>query len=101
MDRIEKLREILQNEELAKEVIADSVEETLKNFEEKGVDLTEDELRELVEMFSTNPTGEVSEKDLDSVAGGRLFYMFGPPIDIVKPVQDWLKKIRPYFGRNW
>lgn len=69
--RYEKLAELLKDEALANEIIADSAEETQEILHNKGLDFSVDELKELAKtLLSNDDVGEMDEKALESVSGG-------------------------------
>lgn len=74
MDKYEALAEILNDEDLSKEVIADSAEETVKNLQARGLDFSVEELKEVASNIdkATKTSGEIDESDLDNVSGGLL-----------------------------
>lgn len=70
-ERYEKLAELLKDEASADEIIADSAEETQKILQNKGLDFSVDELKELAKsLLSNDDTGEMDEKALERVSGG-------------------------------
>lgn len=67
-----KLKELLANEEFAKKIFAiEEPEDVQKAFKEAGLELTMDEVKALGSALANAAEGkELSEDDLDSVAGG-------------------------------
>lgn len=72
MKKEERVLELLQDDSFLEKVdTADGVEGLKKLFKENGVDMSSDEVKELVEFVaSTSKTGEISEEELDNVSGG-------------------------------
>ena len=67
-DKYEALAELLKDEATAKEVLADTLEETQANLEAKGLDFTVEELMQIVQ--AQTQSGELDETNLDDVNGG-------------------------------
>ena len=70
-EKYKALAELLKDEETAKEVLSESVEETQANLKAKGLDFTVEELLEIAK--AQLPEGELDENSLDDVNGGGLF----------------------------
>lgn len=81
----EKLGKLLQDEDFVKSIMkAGSLENSKSILTDNGVELTDDELREMMaegkklleEQDMMNADGELSEKSLEMVAGGFSFSRF-------------------------
>ena len=73
MTREEKLTELLKNDEVAKEIFVEDVDQTLANLAAHGVEMNQEELGELcVGMLDGMGIAEdeLSEEKLEDVAGG-------------------------------
>lgn len=71
MDKYQKMMELLKDEETAKKVFTDSVEETQKNLEVHGLYFSVDELVDFAAKGQElSEGGELSEEALDDVSGG-------------------------------
>lgn len=74
MTREEKIRELLANEELAKEIFVGDADQVLANLAAHGVELSKEELGELCEGFiegvGAGAGDELDEEALEDVAGG-------------------------------
>ena len=70
-----KLGALLENAEELKAVFVDDAEQTLANLAARGIEITREEMEDLREgikegLGSELEGGELSEKDLENVAGG-------------------------------
>ena len=86
-DRIVKLNELIKDEAFLKELFSkEEPEDVQALFEDNGVELTLDEVRQLgdllgkaangeitAEQLEKMANGELSEEDLEQVAGGEVF----------------------------
>ena len=71
MDKYQMFNELLQDEEKAKQVVTESIEETRKNLMNLGMDFTVEELRSIAELAEKQSAkNEISVEDLDQVNGG-------------------------------
>ena len=77
-EKYKALAELLKDEETAKEVLSESVEETQANLKAKGLDFTVEELLEIAK--AQLPKGELDEGSLDDVNGG--FFLVDQCFDI-------------------
>ena len=86
-ERTEKLKELLSDEAFAKQILsAESAESVQAMLEEKGVSLTIEEIEktgELLEHYAEGQDGELSEDDLEGVAGGVDLSSLGLPLAVV------------------
>ena len=70
MEQEKLLERLAQNREFTDKLAeAETFEDTVKLFAAVGVNITEEELKEAVEL--ANAEGELDENALDNVAGGR------------------------------
>ena len=69
-EKYKALAELLKDEENAKEVLSESVEETQANLKAKGLDFTVKELIDMADKILGK--GELNEEQLDDVNGGIL-----------------------------
>lgn len=88
-ERAEKLKEIFEDKELAKELLSiEEAEDAQKWFSDHGAELTMDEVKSLGNLFAkiadgeiteeqlraaAGSDGELSEEELENVAGGIIF----------------------------
>lgn len=76
MGTIEKLGAIFMADEIkAKELFAKSPEKAAQALREEGYDVTAEDLKEFAEQvrdYVSKTESELSEEDLDEVAGGKL-----------------------------
>lgn len=74
-EKLDKLQEILKDESFAESIAEASPEEAQKAFESKGVSFTLEQVEELGKAINdaSNPSDELSENDLENVAGGGTF----------------------------
>lgn len=70
-ERFESICVLLKDEDFVKEITGCTMEDTIKAFAAHGVTTTEDELHELWNM-TQEKEGELSESDMEAVAGGRF-----------------------------
>ena len=85
-DKCAALAELLKDEETAKAVLSESVEETQANLKAKGLYFTVEELVGIADQFAGK--GELNEEQLDDVNGGILML----PLLTVRVVQECFKK---------
>ena len=92
MDKYEALAKILEDEDLTKEVITESVEQTVKNLASRGIDFSADELKELSAFVhaGTDNSGEMDEVELESVSGG---------INLWKYILPFIPRLGPIMPR--
>ena len=83
-NRIEKIQELMKNEEFTKKLLSmENPEDVQDLFEDNGVELTLDEVKQIgltldkffsgeitAEQLEQTANGELSEEDLEQVAGG-------------------------------
>lgn len=83
----------MSNEKLAQQLAAcKSNEETLKVLADNGIQVSEDEMDELIEAAKVQASeGELSEASLENVAGGARLRFFVPIILPVLPIILWRK----------
>ena len=77
MTNFEKLQALAQNEDAFKAVFTEDANETLANLAAHGIEMSKAELEELSVgllegMGLTEPNGELSETELEDVAGGGM-----------------------------
>ena len=71
--KIEKLQALMNDAEFVKKISAmEDPEEVQKAFADNGVDFTLDEIGQIAEMAADNEGEELSEGQMDAVAGGVL-----------------------------
>ena len=86
MMNTEKIEQLMNSTEFMQKVdMVDSLEAMQDLFTQYGVNLTLDELKQMVATTSVDASGELSEDDLDGVAGGGI-------LDWIKKLHAWLSK---------
>ena len=72
-ERIQAIAEVLENDDLRKDLLAMEPADAAEELKKKGYDFTADELIEFGTLVAeaTN-TGELNADDLDAVAGGAV-----------------------------
>ena len=66
-----KLREVLSDEEYVKELLAmESEQQVQLSLEERGIELSLDQIRQIGEFVRKVQNGEVSQEQLEHMAGG-------------------------------
>ena len=98
-----KLKELLSNEEFMNKILAmEEPENVQKAFKEEGLELTMDEVKALGAAFTKAAEGkELSEEDLDNVAGGTGAICFGVVTGVIGIAGfgcSWADRIA---GRDW
>ena len=69
----EKVQEVLSDESFAKELVAMEDEKQVQiALEEKGIELSLDEIRQIGETVRKFQNGEISQEQLESMADGEL-----------------------------
>ncbi len=72
----ERIKELFSDEAFVKEVLAlETPEEVQAAFAEKDVDLSVAEIQKAYEILSEHEGEELSEEDLEQVAGGELIVL--------------------------
>ena len=72
-NRIEKMKELMNDEAFVKEMLAkETPEDAQIFFEEHGVEFTLDEVRSLYALLEKVANGEISEETLKKAADGEL-----------------------------
>ena len=72
-NRIEKMKELMQDEAFVNELVTkETPEDAQLFFEEHGVEMTLDECRGLYELLDKVANGEISEETLKKAADGEL-----------------------------
>ena len=67
----EKIKEVFSDEEFVKSLVAmETPEEVQKALAEKGIDLSIDEIKAVAELLEKRANGELTDEDLENVAGG-------------------------------
>lgn len=67
----EKLKELMSDEAFVKELFAqEDYEAASLLFSEKDIDLSAEELREVVKLAKAHPDGALTEEELENVSGG-------------------------------
>ena len=70
MDIEAKIKELENNKEFMDKIAGmDSLADVAKAFNEEGVEVTEDELKKVQELYDRNG-GELNEEQLDGISGG-------------------------------
>lgn len=97
-ERIEKINEIFANEELINAMLSiEQLEEAQKWFSDHGVEISPDELQELGDKLDKFIKGEqdkgceLSEEEMESISGG-FIYIPGSEEEY-KKIVEWLKKV--------
>ena len=68
-----KLREVLSDEEYVKELLAmESEQQVQLSLEERGIELSLDQIRQIGEFVRKVQNGEVSQEQLEHMANGEL-----------------------------
>lgn len=99
MANTEKLQEALQDQKFVEELFAlETPEEAKAKLQEKGVEITVEELKAVMAYVSKSASGELSEDDLEDVAGGAIL---NDMMNIMSPVLDILKKTVVKVIRRW
>ncbi len=89
-----RIEELLKDEEFVKELeAAEKDADVLELFNKKGIALTEADLKAVRSEYGS---GELSEDNLEEVAGGILFRPIRP-ISPKNPVVTWI--VRKLLGR--
>lgn len=74
MDKYQQFAELISDEEKAKEILSESIEETRENLKKHGLDFTVEELKEMSQGAAVSANDdELSADALDDVAGGIAF----------------------------
>lgn len=74
MDKYQQFAELISDEEKAKEILSESIEETRENLKKHGLDFTVEELKEMSQGVNISANNdELSADALDDVAGGIAF----------------------------
>lgn len=96
MDKYQELAVLLSDPAKANEIISKSVEQTQANLKANGLDFSIEELVELAEKATIQQTkGELSEEDLDEVAGGLVSYRMSSIGFIARHIvyiTNWIKR---------
>ena len=72
-NRIEKMKELMQDEAFVNELVTkETPEDAQLFFEEHGVEMSLDEIRSIGEMLNKAIAGEISEETLERAADGEL-----------------------------
>ena len=73
MDIINKIRELMKDEAFVKELLSkEEPEDVQALFEEKGVELSLDEIKEIGATLDKVASGEMAAEDVEKMAGGEL-----------------------------
>ncbi len=74
MDKYQLFAELISDEEKAKEILSESIEETRANLLKEGLDFSVEELTEMSQGVGVSTNNEeLGEDALDDVAGGIAF----------------------------
>lgn len=74
MDKYQQFAELISDEEKAKEILSESIEETCENLKKHGLEFTVEELQEMSQGVAVSSNSdELSADALDDVAGGVAF----------------------------
>ncbi len=69
----QQIRELFSNEEFVQEILAlETPEEVVAALQEKDVDVTEEEVIKISDILANNNVEELTEEDLEQVAGGSI-----------------------------
>lgn len=73
MDKYQAFAELMEDENKAKEIISDSIEQTQQNLKNNGLDFTLEELKEMAaKVVIQDSNDELDEDALNDVNGGIL-----------------------------
>lgn len=73
MNKIEKIKELMNNAEFVAKITAMEEPEEVQNaFAEQGIEFTLEQINQIAEMAINNDAEELNEDALDAVAGGIL-----------------------------
>lgn len=73
----EKLNDILKDESFMKEVLkSNSAEEFKDLFKSKGIDLSDEDVKEIVNVVSNEMKKPIEECDLENISGGKIEQYF-------------------------
>jgi len=68
---VEKINELVSDKEYVKHLMSlGSLEEMSKELEKKDIDLSPDELRKIGQLIKKKESGELTDEELEEVAGG-------------------------------
>lgn len=74
MDKYQQFAELISDEEKAKKILSESIEETRENLKKHGLDFTVEELKEMSQGAAVSASDdELGADALDDVAGGVAF----------------------------
>ena len=69
----EKIKEVFSNEKFVKSLMElNTPEEVQKALSEKDIDLSVDEIKKIAELLQKKANGELTDEDLENVAGGSI-----------------------------
>ena len=69
----EKIKEVSSDEEFVKSLMElETPEEVQKALAEKDIDLSVDDIKKIAKLIQKKADGELSDEDLESVAGGSV-----------------------------
>lgn len=72
-EQLEKLKEYLSDENNAKALLAlETTAEVQKKLAENGIDISEADIERIKALAAKREDGELSEEDLENVAGGMV-----------------------------
>ncbi len=87
------IEELLKNKEFTDKLEqVDSTKAILSLFEEYGIEMTEEELKESFAYVQKQKNGELDTDDLENVSGGGSWSTFLKGTQIIDSVYDWVGK---------
>lgn len=99
MDKYQMLAELLSDEDKAKEILSESVEETSANLKKYDLDFSVEELIEISQAVAVPAQdGELNAEELDAVSGGVVPLLIAPIAAILigtaagAAIKKWRKK---------
>ena len=71
--KMEKMKEVFSNEEFVKSLLAmENAAEVQAALKEKGVEMTEEEVKAMIGVFAKVKSGEISREQLEQLESGEL-----------------------------
>ena len=97
---MEKVLELLKDEAFVAELDKlEKEEDVIALFEARGATVTMDQLRELIAQLPDD--GEMSDDDLEKVAGGLSFTILTRTVRLTLPKTIWTLKSKGIWCRRW
>ena len=106
-EKYEKLEALLADEEKAEKVFVEDVQQTLQNLADLGIDLSEKELADLAAGViagteASGEEGELSESDLENVAGGgSIMFLIGHHHAVGGKKNKFLYRVSRSYKAGW